>query len=560
MSDTPPMPTGRRTIWKKGFLALAASMQAARVGARLRRTGGAPRAQEAVRRELMRRFAGTFFGREAGIVAGLDYATFQARVPPRTYEEFAPWINRMKRGEADVLWPGRCAYFAASSGTTIGRTKFLPVTPEMLRHFRRAGLESLTYYVRRTRSTRVFGGRHLFLGGSTSLTRLIEAKAFPAWVGDLSGITAVNLPRWAERNLYEPGREIAQIADWPEKLRAIAARTAPRDVRLVGGIPSWILILAETMRQHTRRETLREIWPHLECLVHGGVPLAPYESELRAVLGPGVNFHEVYPASEGFIAAQDEEPAAGLRLLADAGIFYEFIPMEHFDESRLSELGPIARTLADVESGVDYAVLMTTPGGLCRYAIGDIVRFVSTQPPRLVYAGRTRLQLSAFGEHVLEKELTDALTTVCARRRLGIVNFHVAPCFVDAGAGRTRGRHEWWVELRSPGAACLDAAAAAAEIDVELQRVNDDYEAKRKGGGLSEPSVRFVPHGTFERWLRCRGKWGGQNKMPRCTSNRQIADDLGRFCTEPRGDAFQAAESHHPFELLADELGKESRV
>ena len=518
-----------KTPWLQHAVAVGAALHSARVG--LRHGGGSSgcEAQHRVWRALVRRLATTQFGREEGIEAAMSYADFQARLAPHTYEQLAPWVERMKRGEADVLWPGRCAYYAISSGTTAGRTKYLPVTPDMIAHFRQTGLDSLCLYARRTGSTAVFRGRHLFLGGSTSLAPIAEAVPFRAWAGDLSGITALNLPRWAERHLYEPGREIAQIGDWPEKLRAIAVRTAGRDVRLLAGIPSWILIFADTMRSIAGHPTLRAIWPRLECLVHGGVPIAPFAGELRAALGAGVHLHEVYPASEAFVAAQDDEPAAGLRLFTDAGVFHEFLPLERFDEARLSELGKHMVPLAEVQCGVDYALVLTTPAGLCRYVIGDVVRFLSTTPPRLIYVGRTRLQLSAFGEHVIEKEVTDALTAVCARHGVVIGNFHVAPKFVAAEAGVRRGRHEWWIELRSPGAAALRPEVASVALDVELQRLNDDYEAKRQGGGLDAPLVRLVPEGTFERLLRERGKWGGQNKMPRCRSDREIADELERM-------------------------------
>lgn len=489
-------------------------------------------AQEKVRRWLMENVAGTAFGRAHGIARGLSARAFAERVPAQPYEPLVPWIDRMKRGEADVLWPGRCAYYAVSSGTTQGRTKFLPVTPAMIAHFRRAGLDSLGLYARRRGSTAIFGGRQLFLGGSTTLAPLAAARPFPAWAGDLSGITARHLPAWAERCLYEPGRDIANLENWPEKIRAMAARTAGRDVRLLAGIPSWMLVFAEAMRAHTGRRTLAEIWPRFECLVHGGVPIAPFADELRSVAGEGVALHEVYPASEGFVAAQDADAGSGLRLFADAGIYYEFVPMARFDESDPARLGRDAVPLEGVACGVDYALVMTTPAGLCRYVIGDVVRFLSTQPPRLIYVGRTRLQLSAFGEHVIEKEVTDALQAVCARRDVVIGNFHVAPLFVDAARGRNRGCHEWWIELRSPGAAVLPAAMAAVELDRELQRLNDDYEAKRKGGGLDAPTVRMVPEGTFETWMRQSGRWGGQGKMPRCRSDRNVADALAALVAE----------------------------
>jgi hypothetical protein len=400
----------------------------------------------------------------------------------------------------------------------------------MLDHFRQAGLDSILYYTARTGRADVFGGRQLFLGGSTTLTPIEESKPYTAYAGDLSGITALNLPGWVDRHLYEPGEEIAQIADWPAKIEAIAERTHTLDIRLLAGIPSWALILAAAVRQHAAHArripaNLREIWPHFECFIHGGVPIAPFVDELRAALGPGVNFHEVYAASEGFIATQDADAALGLRLMTDVGLFYEFIPLSEFDETRLDQLGPKAVPLEGVKPGIDYVLLLTTPAGLCRYVLGDVVRFVSTDVPRLVYAGRTRLQLSAFGEHVIEKELTDALALVCRQNGWTIGNFHVAPLFADSTAGRTRGRHEWWIELKNPSDDSIPAALASG-LDAELIRLNDDYEAKRKGRGLEPPVVRLVRPGVFEQWMRSQGKWGGQNKMPRCRSDRVIADAL----------------------------------
>jgi hypothetical protein len=522
---------GPGTTWVRRAVAWGAGLQTARVARRLGRAGGAAAEQEAVLRELLPQFAGTEFGRQHGLARGTTAAEFARTVPLRRYEEFAPWIERMKFGESDVLWPGRCSHFAVSSGTTAGRTKYLPVTAEMLDHFRRTGLDSLCYFAARVGDDRVFRGRHLFLGGSTALTPISADHPPTAWSGDLSGIAALNLPRWAENFLYEPGRDIALMADWPAKLRAIVERTVRREISLVAGIPSWLLVLAGQLRAYTGRATLRDIWPGLQCLVHGGVPLGPFEAELRAVAGPGVALHEVYPASEGFIAAQDTAAGAGLRLMTDAGIYYEFLPWAKFDETRLADLGAEAVGLGDVEPGVDYVLLLTTPAGLCRYVIGDVVRFLSIDPPRLVYAGRTRLQLSAFGEHVIEKELTDSLCAVLARHGLAAGNFHVAPRFAEAGVAAARGRHEWWLELKAAGGDGSGTEELAAELDGELQARNEDYEAKRRGGGLLPPVVRQVPEGTFERWLRERGKWGGQNKVPRCRSDRVVADELARVAT-----------------------------
>lgn len=529
-------PTTRMLHPPQSLLAPGARLLAAWRRRRLALPGHDLRAQHRAIAERIADLAATAYGRAHRISPSMTEAAWREIVPLRAYEGFAAYVERMRAGEADVLHPGRCRYFAVSSGTTAGRTKYLPVTDAMIRHFRSTGLDSLLFFAARTGDAALFGGKHLFLGGATRLAPLPEApRDAPAYAGDLSGITALHLPGWVEKHLYEPGADIAQLEDWPAKIEAIARRCVDRDIRMVAGIPSWVLILAAAVldeharRTGTRVRTLREVWPNFQCLVHGGVPIGPFADELHAVCGAGVTFHEVYPASEGFIAIQDARPEQGLRLLADAGIYYEFLPLTDYDETRLDSLGPKAVPLAEVRVGVDYVLVMTTPAGLTRYIIGDVVRFVSTRPHRLVYAGRTRLQLSAFGEHVIEKELTDALTTVCHRHHWQVVNFHVSPVFVNSMTGQKRGHHEWWIELRPGSADTPTGPLLADELDVELQRLNDDYEAKRKGGGLTAPTVRLVMPGVFEQWQRAAGKWGGQNKMPRCRSDRQIADELAQI-------------------------------
>ena len=514
---------------------MGAALAAARTGRRLRRRHVAGHEQSRAFAALADRLSATAFWSADGVERRMGYEQFRCRVPLRSYEDLAPAVERMKLGEAGVLWPGRCSTYAVSSGTTAGRTKYIPVTDEMLAHFRRTGLVSLLFYASRTRSAGVFHGRQLFLGGSTNLAPIPGSTAFGAVAGDLSGITTRHLPAWVGKYLFEPGAEIAGMSEWPAKIEAIVRRTLDRDITLLAGIPSWVLILAEGLLSSARHPKprpahLQEIWPRLECLVHGGVPLGPYREDLRAVLGPTVRFHEVYPASEAFIAAQDAEPEQGLRLLTDAGVFFEFLPMADFDETRLASLGPRAVPLEGVQKGTAYALLLTTPGGLCRYLIGDTVCFVSAEPPRLAYTGRTRLQLSAFGEHVIENELTNSLVAACARTGRSAAFFHVAPLFVDALAGRLRGCHEWWIEFR-PGSGNGEPSAAelATELDAELRRRNEDYEAKRNGKGLGPPIVRLAAPGTFEQWMRARGKWGGQGKMPRCRSDREVADALAEL-------------------------------
>jgi hypothetical protein len=524
----------------RGLVNFAAGVMSARMVRRLRRADPGYAAQRRTFAMLTSRLAATAFGREAGIAAGLHYEAFRTRVSLRTYEALGPYIERMKRGEPGVLWPGRCSFFALSSGTTAGSSKSLPVTEDMLAHFRKAGLDSLLYYTARVGHTGVFLGRHLFVGGTTTLTPIAEAKPHAAYAGDLSGIATLNLPAWADKHLSEPGATISQMDDWPAKLQAIAQRTLHRDITLLAGIPSWVLILCAVLRAQAAGEkitapNLKALWPNLECLMHGGVPVAPFADELRAALGPGVNFHEVYPASEGFIAAQDADASRGLRLMVDAGLFFEFLPMPAFAEGNLAHLGARAVPLEGVQAGVDYALVLTTPAGLCRYVLGDVVRFLSTDVPRLIYVGRTSLQLSAFGEHVIEKELTDSLLAVCHRHGWTVVNFHVAPVFANTLTGQMRGCHEWWVELRVPTVETPMANVIGPELDSELKQRNDDYRGKRKGGGLEPPVVRLVMPGVFEQWMKKNGRWGGQNKMPRCRPDRTVADrlaELSRFYVE----------------------------
>jgi hypothetical protein len=500
---------------------------------KLRDGADAVPAQDRAFATLCGQVAKTAYGKAHRITSKLTYGEFQTHVPLQTYEGFIPYIERMKAGEANILWPGHCNFYAVSSGTTAGRTKYLPVTADMLEHFRKAGLDSLLYYTARVGHTGIFRGKHLFLGGSTTLTRLEEAKNITAYAGDLSGITALNLPPWVEKHLYEPGAPIAQIADWPAKIEAIAERTWNRDITMLAGIPSWVLILAEAVKNRAARGKIRPthlqaVWPNLECLVHGGVPIGPFADELRTHIGPKVHFHEVYPASEGFIATQDAESTMGLRLMTDTGLFFEFLPFKDYHPENLPLLGRHTVPLEGVKAGVDYVLVLSSPAGLTRYVIGDVVRFISTDVPRLVYVGRTALQLSAFGEHVIEKELTDAIIAVCQRHNWIIVNFHVAPLFMDSAAGKRRGRHEWWIELKPYTNETPTGPVLANELDIELQRLNEDYEAKRIGGGLEAPTVKLVMPGVFEHWLRTKDKWGGQNKMPRCRSDRQIADELSQ--------------------------------
>ncbi|HEY1794060.1 MAG TPA: GH3 auxin-responsive promoter family protein [Opitutaceae bacterium] len=499
---------------------------------RIRDKGDKVAAQERVFQELVPQLARASVWRDRGVERGMDYEAFRSAVQLNQHADLAPHISRMQAGEGDVLWPGTCQIYCRSSGTSTGRPRAIPVTEPMLRHFKQCSLNSTLWYTARIGHAGVFRGRHLFLGGTTAMSPVAGPGAFEAYEGDLSGIAALNLPRWVERHYYEPGTEIAQLEDWTQKVSAIVERTMGVDISLLAGSPEWVLGLANALKAGSRSgkaraQHLQGIWPNLECFVHGSIPVAPYEDELREILGPTVNFHEVYPAAEAFVAAQDSESIAGLRLMADAGVFYEFVPMSEFDEARAPILGARAVPLSEVETGVDYALVVTTPAGLARYLIGDVVRFVSKAPPRIEYVGRTGLQLNAFGEGVSESEVTGALVANCSRNGWTIVNFHVAPLPDSSVTGRGRGRHEWWVELKPGTLSTPTGPVMAPEIDHELRRLNPAYEAKRASGLMDPPWVRLVMPGVFEHWMRFHGRWGGRNKVPRCRSDRVIADELG---------------------------------
>lgn len=527
------------TALPKRFFVLGAAVQAARVARRLKRPRTAVPEQWQTFPELVTNFSRTQLGKNSGIEGGIDYSTFRGRVPVRTYDQLAPLIDRMKHGEADVLWPGICAWFATTAGTVSNTPKDLPVTDALLSHFRRAAYEALLYYAARVDSTSVFQGRHLLFGMSSTLTRTTGSNGATVASGELSAILGDQLPDWVEKHFYEPGAAIAATVDWNTRVEATAQRTLDQNISLLAGLPNWLAVLGEALRQKSAAgrgpsATLRDIWPNFECLIHSGVPIGPFQEELRQLVGPAVKFHEVYFSSEAFIAAQDGDAAAGLRLMTDVGIFYEFVPWSDFDETTVATLGPKAVPLEHVRAGIDYVVLLTTPGGLCRYVVEDVVRFVSIEPPRLVYVGRTKLLLNTFGEHVSEKELTDSLVAVCHRHNWTITNFHVAPLTANSLTGQVRGRHEWWVELQPGTNETPTGPVLAGQLDMDLCVRNASYDAKRKAGVIDAPFVRLVMPRFFEHWMRSTGRERGQAKMPRSRNDRAIADELASLaCFTP---------------------------
>ena len=474
---------------------------------------------------LVGRAQETRFGRDHGFAGVRDLDGFRARVPVRGYDAFWDdyWRGSFPR-LIDGTWPGTIPFFAVSSGTTRGVTKFIPVSGETIRANARAALDVLVHHLADRPRSRVLAGRVFTLGGSTGLDR----RAAGVHSGDLSGIAAATAPAWARPRMFPP-RALEALADWEVKIDRIAERSPGADVRAVAGTPSWLLIFFDRLAE-TAGRPLAEVWPDLELLIHGGVAWPPYRARFADLLaGSGAATREVYPASEGFFAVADGADGAGLRLLADNGIFYEFVPV-----SELGAAAPTCHWVGDAEPGVDYALVVTTNAGLWRYAVGDTVRLVSRDPPRVLVTGRTSYMLSAFGEHVIGAELERAVADAAAAIGATVSDFAVGSLFSDRPGAR--GGHLFVVEFAEAGVGDVRLARFAASVDSTLERLNEDYAAHRAGGyGLDAPRVAAMPPGGFAAWMKSRGKLGGQNKVPRVVGDEASFRALRDFANAYRG-------------------------
>jgi len=465
--------------------------------------------QEGILRRLITQAGATEFGREHGFDSIRSVADYQSRVPLRDYVAMKPRLDWALQGASDVVWPGRARHWVKTSGTTAGE-KVLPVTEEAFASHRLGGWDALLMAAERVGGRRLLGGPMLFLSGCATLTPIGHG----CLCGDLSGLIVHRLPPLV-RGHYSPGPAVAAIPDWETRLAAIAARVADEDLRLLSGMPSWMLILLQRVAALDGPVTLR--WPKLDVFIHGGVSFAPYRAVFEHCLGRALQYVEVYPASEGFVALQTER-AGGLTLMLDYDIFYEFVPVEDLGTTR-----PRRQTVADVEVDREYAIALTTPAGLWSYLLGDTVRFTARDPLRLQLTGRTRHFVNAFGENVIVEEVERAVMEACRRTRAAVVEFTVAPAYPSAS--ETRGRHDWLVEFATPPSGSFEGFTDA--LDETLRRLNADYRTKRLGDvGMLGPRLRELPPGTFYRWMGTRGKLGGQNKVPRVTNDRAIADGV----------------------------------
>jgi hypothetical protein len=472
---------------------------------------------------LVRAARGTRFGRDHGFARIAGVADFQRRVPLRRYEDFwrdywQPAFPRLR----DISWPGPIRYFAVTSGTTTGNNKYIPVSHAMVAANRRAVLDMFSFHLAARPHSRVLGGRNFMLGGSTDLVR--QAPGISS--GDLSGIAANEVPWWARRR-YFPPRGLALIPDWDRKIDALAYASLQADIRTISGTPSWVLpFFARLAELRPDRPRGTESWyPNLDLFIHGGVNYAPYRAQFDALLPPRVDQREVYPASEGFIAVADRGYGEGLRLITDNGLFFEFVPVDEIDAPQ-----PTRHWLGTVETGVNYAVVLSSNAGLFGYVLGDTVRFVERRPPRLLITGRLSYMLSAFGEHLIGEEIDQAILQAAASIGATVPEYAVAPVF-PAGP-QERGGHRFLVEFAAPMPEAALAAFAGA-LDAALAAENADYAAHRQL--MRPPDVVAVPPGGFAHWMRHRGRLGGQNKVPRVIADAALFQDLERFIMSLRG-------------------------
>ena len=475
--------------------------------------------QQAELSNLVRTAAQTRFGREHGFANIRTVGDFQAAVPIRDYDAFRDevWGSAFPQ-LADAGWPGPVPWFALTSGTTRDVTKYIPVTGAMMRSNRRAALDTVAHHLAARPDSRVAGGRSFILGGSTDLKPLAPGVL----AGDLSGIAAANVPAWAQRFTWPP-ETLALEVDWERKIDRLARKSLDLDVRSIGGTPSWLLLLFERLAElrPAAERDLTRIWRNLDLVIHGGIRFDPYKPQFDDwVRGRPVDYREAYAASEGFVASSDRGFGEGLRLNLDTGLFYEFIPVEDLEADR-----PVRHWVGTVETGVNYAIVLSTCAGLWGWLLGDTVRFVERDPPRLLVTGRTGATMSAFGEHLTGEEIDRAVSRAAADAGLAVSDYAMGAVFPTQGG--PLGGHRYVVEFAGglPEQAALDRFAAT--LDADLSAGNEDYAAHRSGGfGLRAPAVSAAPPGLFAAWMKRRGKLGGQNKVPRVINDVALFDGL----------------------------------
>jgi hypothetical protein len=443
----------------------------------------------------------------------LNYDDFRNRVPIHTYEDFYPYIERLMRGEQNILWPTPIKWFSKSSGTTNARSKFIPVSQEALDecHFK-GGKDMLSLYVNNYPDTKIFSGKGLALGGSLQPNNFDPTKS--SHYGDVSAVIMQNLPMWAQL-IRTPSLEVALLNDWEEKIIKLAEETTTENVTSISGVPTWTVLLLQHIL-NTQKKSIQEVWPNLEVFFHGAVAFEPYRKLFKMLIpSEQMRYWETYNASEGFFGIQDRSDSNEMLLMLDYGIFYEFLPLDENDKS------PRALNLTEVEVGKNYAMIISTNAGLWRYNIGDTVKFTSIAPYRIKISGRTKHFINAFGEEIIIENAETAITRACEMTGAVIDNFTAAPIYLDKGK---RGGHEWIIEFKVQP---RDLVEFEGVLDETLRKINSDYDAKRAHNlALVAPKIHSVKEGTFYNWMKKRGKLGGQNKVPRLSNSREIVDEI----------------------------------
>lgn len=461
----------------------------------------------------MSRATDTEYGRKHLFSTIKRYEDFTANVPLNTYEELKADIDRMRHGEADVLWPGIVKWYAKSSGTTNDKSKFIPVSNEGLHDVHYAGgFDCMAFYLLNNPKSQIFSGKGLILGGSHSSNYNINNSL----VGDLSAILIENINP-VVNFIRVPKKQTALLSDFEVKRERIAQETIKKNITNLSGVPSWMYSVLNRVMELSGKTHLEEVWPNIEVFFHGGVAFTPYRKQYEQLITkPDMHYMETYNASEGFFGIQNDLTDPAMLLMLDYGVFYEFIPMDEFDNEQ-----PTVVPLSGVKTGVNYAMVISTTCGLWRYIIGDTVKFVSTNPYKFIITGRTKHFINAFGEELIVDNAEQGLAHACQKTGAEVLEYTAAPVFMD---GNAKCRHQWIIEFaKEPDN--LDTFADL--LDKKLQEINSDYEAKRyKDITLQHLEIIKAPKNLFNDWLKGKGKLGGQHKVPRLSNNRKTIEEL----------------------------------
>ena len=469
-------------------------------------------AQREVLQDLVTSAQYTEFGRKYNFSNLFNVRDFKATVPIHEYEDIKPYIERIMQGEQNILWNTPIYWFAKSSGTTSDKSKFIPISEESLQdgHYK-ASKDVLSLYYQFHPDSALLTGKGLVIGGSHNINPMNTEAQY----GDLSAVLLQNSPFWGHW-LRTPDLSIALMDEWENKIEKLAESTIKENVTSISGVPTWTLVLFKRILEITGKQTMSEVWPSLELYMHGGVSFTPYKEQFRKIIGKDINYLEMYNASEGFFAAQDIPGNEGMLLFTDHGIFMEFMPVSEYGKKE-----PQTVSLQDVELGKNYALIISTNGGLWRYLVGDTVQFVSLKPFRIKVSGRLKHYINAFGEEVIVDN-TDKAIALASEKTGAIVNdYTAAPVYFSDSSN---GAHEWLIEFEKEPE---NLELFTKELDIALKSINSDYEAKRhKSIALGMPVIHAMKKGAFTEWLRSKGKLGGQHKVPRLSNDRTMIDEI----------------------------------